>query len=681
MPAKPKLPAATVAATPAARNGLSVLGEGRRRVIVERVTPEVDAGRYPIKRILGDVVTVGCDAFADGHDLLALVVRYRGPHDAQWREAPLHHVLNDRWQGQFTVETLGTYRYTVQAWIDRFGTWEHALHKRVAAAQDVHVDLLIGADLLAEAAAVAPDEAATALLDFERALRNGQAEAGFAPELARLMAIYLPRRFATSYEHELQITVDRPLARCSAWYELFPRSTSPEAGRHGTFRDVIGWLPYIAEMGFDVLYMTPIHPIGQTFRKGKDNRPNAEPGEPGSPYAIGSAEGGHLALHPALGTLEDFRALVHAARTYGIELALDNAFQVSPDHPYVTEHPQWFRARPDGTIQYAENPPKKYQDIYPFDFETEDWEALWHELKGYFDFWITQGVRIFRVDNPHTKSFRFWEWCIAELKREHPDLIMLSEAFTRPKIMYNLAKLGFTQSYTYFTWRTAKWELTQYLTELTQSEAHEFFRPNFWPNTHDILTPQFYPGLRATFLARAALAATLAANWGIYGPAYELLLHTPVQGREEYCDNEKYEIHHWDLEAAHSIKGFIGALNRARREHPALQRNDGLRFHRVEIDFAEHAQLIAYSKATEDLSDLVLTVVNLDPLTTHGGWVQIPSEEWELEATYRVRDLLSGAVYQWRGEFNYVELNPTLPVHLFVIERTVAALPPVGDYA
>ncbi|MFV9506142.1 MAG: alpha-1,4-glucan--maltose-1-phosphate maltosyltransferase [Oscillochloridaceae bacterium umkhey_bin13] len=683
MPAKPKTSAAPVAAaTAAARNGLSALGEGRRRVIVERVTPELDAGRYPIKRVVGDLVTVECDAFADGHDAIALSVRYRGPHDQTWHDIPMRHVVNDRWQGQFQVETIGTYHYTVMAWMDRFGTWEHALHKRVAAEQDVRVDLLIGAELVAEAANHAPAEHALTLHEFEQGLRNGDAEMGFSPELARLMGLYLPRRYATFYERELALTVDRPLARCSAWYEIFPRSASFEPGRHGTFRDVINWLPYISELGFDILYLTPIHPIGQTFRKGKDNRPTAQPGEPGSPYAIGGAEGGHFDVHPELGTLEDFRALVAAARAHGLEVALDNAFQVSPDHPYVQEHAQWFRARPDGTIQYAENPPKKYQDIYPFDFETEDWEALWYELKRYFEFWIEQGVKIFRVDNPHTKSFRFWEWCIAELKRDHPDLIMLSEAFTRPKVMYNLAKLGFTQSYTYFTWRTAKWELTQYMTELTQSEAKEFFRPNFWPNTHDILTPQFYPGHRATFLARAALAATMAANWGIYGPAYELLLHTPVQGREEYCDNEKYEIRHWDLNAPQSIKGFIAALNQARRNHAALQTNEGLRFHRVEIDFAEHEQLIAYSKATADLSDLVLMVVNLDPLNRQAGWVQIPTAEWGLSASYRVRDLLTGMVYQWRGEFNYVELSPELPVHLLVIERpNPTSLPVIGDYA
>jgi starch synthase (maltosyl-transferring) len=670
MPAKAKLPTAGDAATAApALNGLSALGEGRRRVVVERVTPEIDGGRYPIKRVSGDTVVVECDAFADGHDVIACAVRHRGPGDAEWRDAPMTFVINDRWRGQFTVDALGRHRYTVMAWVDRFGTWEHQLHKRVEARQDVAVDLLIGADLVREAAAHAPPADAAALRGFEEALRAGSYEPAFSETLAGLMGSHLPRRYATLYERELEVTVDRPLAAFSAWYEIFPRSASFEPGRHGTFRDVIGWLPYIRDMGFDILYLTPIHPIGQTFRKGKDNSVTAQPGEPGSPYAIGAAEGGHKDIHPELGTLEDFRALVAAAREHGLEVALDNAFQCSPDHPYVREHPEWFRARPDGTIQYAENPPKKYQDIYPFDFESADWEGLWHELKSYFDFWIAQGVKVFRVDNPHTKSFRFWEWCIGELKREHPELIFLSEAFTRPKVMYNLAKLGFTQSYTYFTWRTVKWELAQYMEELTKTEVREYFRPNFWPNTHDILTPQFYPGHRATFIARAVLAATMTANWGIYGPAYELMLHTPVKGREEYVDNEKYEVRHWNLDDPRSLRPLIARLNQARREHPALQRNESIRFHRVDLNYAENEQLIAYSKTSPDLSDIVLVVVNLDPTSPQAGYVQVPTAEWGLEGPYEAHDLLTDTVFTWAGEFNFVELGPDLPAHILRLRR------------
>jgi starch synthase (maltosyl-transferring) len=682
MPAKAKQPRGGAPVAEAATlNGLTTYDEGRQRVVITGVAPELEGGRYPIKRGVGEAVVVECDAFADGHDVLAVALRYREPGAAVWHEVPMRHLGNDRWRGAFSLETLGLGHYTVVAWVDRFLTWEHALHKRVEAMQDVRVELLIGAELVDEAAAQAPTEHAETLRGFAQALRNGEPAPGFAPELARMMAAYLPRRYATTYERELAVTVDRTLARCSAWYELFPRSTAPEPGRHGTLRDVIARLPYVAELGFDILYMPPIHPIGRTFRKGKNNSVTAQPDEPGSPWAIGAAEGGHKSIHPELGTLDDFHALVSAARGHGLEIALDIAFQCAPDHPYVTAHPEWFRARPDGTIQYAENPPKKYQDIYPFDFETSDWQGLWQELKSIFEFWIAQGVTVFRVDNPHTKSFHFWEWCIRELKQAHPELIFLSEAFTRPKLMYGLAKRGFTQSYTYFTWRTTKAELTEYMLELTQGEPREFFGPNFWPNTPDILTPQFYPGQRAVFLTRAALAATLTANWGLYGPVYELLQHTPAPGREEYLDNEKYELHHWDLKQAGNISWFIAALNRIRRAHPALQQNAGLRFHRVDMDYQESEQIIAYSKATADLSDIIVVVINLDPRNVQSGWVELPTAEWGLGASYEVQDLINGASYSWSGQFNYVELDPaTMPAHILHVRRGEEIAPEVGDY-
>ncbi|RRR75106.1 MAG: alpha-1,4-glucan--maltose-1-phosphate maltosyltransferase [Candidatus Viridilinea halotolerans] len=682
MPAKAKQPPKGAPVAEAAPlNGLAAQTEGRRRVVIERVAPELDGGRFPIKRGVGETVVVSCDAFADGHDVLAVALRFRTAAGAAWHEVPMQHLGNDRWQASFAVEHVGRAFYTVQAWIDRFATWEHQLHKRVEAGQDVRVELLIGAELVAEAAEYALPDAAAVLRSFAAALREGDAKAGFSPELAQLMATYLPRRYATTHERELAVTVDRPLARCSAWYELFPRSAALEPGRHGTFRDLIERLPYVAELGFDILYMPPIHPIGRTFRKGKNNSVTAEPGEPGSPWAIGAVEGGHKSIHPELGTLEDFHALVQAAKQHGLEIALDIAFQCAPDHPYVTEHPEWFRARPDGTIQYAENPPKKYQDIYPFDFETSDWPGLWQELKSIFAFWIAQGVTVFRVDNPHTKSFPFWEWCIGELKRDHPELIFLAEAFSRPKLMYGLAKLGFTQSYTYFTWRTTKWELTEYMLELTQGEPREFFGPNFWPNTPDILTPQFYTGQRSVFLTRAALAATLTASWGLYGPVYELLQYMPVKGREEYLDNEKYEIHHWNLKQPESISWFIAALNRIRRANPALQRNAGLRFHRVDFDFHESDQIIAYSKATPDLSNIVLVVLSLDPDALQRGWVQLPAEEWGLGSHYEVQDLLTGASYTWTSGFNYVELDPaTMPLHILHVQRVEAPLHDVGDY-
>jgi starch synthase (maltosyl-transferring) len=650
------------------RLDLAAIGEGRRRVIIEAVEPIIDGGRYPVKRIIGDTLTVSCDLFADGHDEVAAVVRHRPVGSKSWHEAPMRMLVNDRWEGQFTLTSIGRHEFQIVAWIDRFATWVHQLEKRLAAGQDVRVDLQIGAMLVDEAARHASGADAAVLHVAEAALMAGDIDTAFAGEIHSLMAVHLPRRFATESEI-YPITVERERARFSAWYELFPRSTADEQGRHGTFRDVIKRLPYIAELGFDVLYLPPIHPIGYTFRKGKNNSLTAGPNDPGSPWAIGNADGGHMSVHPELGTLEDFRTLVTEAQKYGIEIALDIAFQCSPDHPYVREHPEWFRARPDGTIQYAENPPKKYQDIYPFDFESEDWQGLWQELHRIFEFWIEQGVRIFRVDNPHTKNFRFWDWCLNSLKSNYPDLIFLSEAFTRPKVMYHLAKIGFTQSYTYYTWRTTKHELTSYLLELNSRPVSDFFIPNFWPNTPDILTPQFYAGQRSVFMTRAAMAATLTASWGIYGPAYELMEHVPVAGREEYIDNEKYEIRHWNLNAPHSLRHYIAQLNRIRREHPALQRNDTLRFHRVDIDFHEHEWLLAYSKTSADGQDIILVVVNLDPERTHRGWVQVPLAEWNLNGVFQAHDLLSDARYPWSGEFNYVELSPAAPVHIFCIRR------------
>ncbi|MCA9227713.1 MAG: alpha-1,4-glucan--maltose-1-phosphate maltosyltransferase, partial [Planctomycetales bacterium] len=489
-------------------------------------------------------------------------------------------------------------------------------------------------------------------------------------ELDRLMDRCAPRHHATTMERELTIVVDRERARFSSWYEMFPRSAADEPGRHGTFQDVIKRLPYVSSMGFNVLYLPPIHPIGQAHRKGRNNSPVAQPGDVGSPWGIGGPEGGHKAVHPQLGTLEDFDQLVLAARQLGIEIALDIAFQCSPDHPYVKEHPQWFRHRPDGTIQYAENPPKKYEDIYPFDFETDDWQALWQELKSVFVFWIERGVRIFRVDNPHTKPFPFWEWVIGELKRDWPDVLFLAEAFTRPKIMYRLAKLGFSQSYTYFSWRNTSEELREYLTELTTTEAAEFFRPNFWPNTPDILTEYLQVGGRPAFIGRLVLAATLSSNFGIYGPAYEHSVNSPRHsGSEEYLDSEKYEVKHYDLRRQDSLASLIGRVNRIRREHRALQTNEGLQFHTV-----DNQKILCFTKATEDKSELLMMVVNLDPHHTQSGWVELPLADFGLsdDHPYQLHDLLTDARYLWYGSRNYVELNPhVVPAHIFRVRRRV----------
>jgi starch synthase (maltosyl-transferring) len=485
--------------------------------------------------------------------------------------------------------------------------------------------------------------------------------------LHELALRYPDKRFATD-SPELAITVDPVRARFSSWYEFFPRSTAQKPGAHGTFSDCERMLPRIAEMGFNVVYMPPIHPIGRMFRKGKNNNPQSKPGEEGSPWAIGSAEGGHKSIHPSLGTLEDFRRYVKKAGALGLSVALDIAFQAAPDHPYVTEHEAWFRKRPDGTIQYAENPPKKYQDIYPFDFESEDWRGMWTELKSVFDYWVEQGVTIFRVDNPHTKAFPFWEWCIGEIKREHPEVLFLSEAFTRPKIMYRLAKIGFSQSYTYFPWRNGKEEIAAYLTEITKPPVTDFFRPNQWPNTPDILTEFLQMGGRPAFIIRLLLAATLGANYGIYGPPFEMQENKPLRhGSEEYLDSEKYEIRQWDLSSPASLSPLVTRVNKIRNTHAALQNDISLKFH-----VSENPQILCYSKESDDRSDLIVTIVNLDPHFTQSGFITLPLEDLEIPAdrAYEAEDLLSGERYMWRGPRNYVELNPaTRSGHILCIHR------------
>jgi starch synthase (maltosyl-transferring) len=505
---------------------------GRRRVVIEGVTPQVDGGRFPVKRSVGEELVVEADAFADGHDEIRVVLRFRPDNSGEWQEQAMMPVGNDRWRAAVTLNSVGRQRYSISGWVDRFATWRHDLEKRLEAEQDVSVDLLIGAQLIEGAGQRASRRSRTDarhLKEWAAELRDesqpaeGRARKALDVKLTELAEAYPDRSHETRYERELEVVVDPERARFSSWYELFPRSASPDPKRHGTFRDVIDRLDYVRELGFDVLYLPPIHPIGRQFRKGPNNVTQSGPKDPGVPWAIGGPEGGHTAIHPELGSAADFRRLVKEAEKRGIEVALDVAFQASPDHPWVKEHPSWFRARPDGTVQYAENPPKKYQDIYPFDFESDDWPGLWRALNDVIRHWISQGVRIFRVDNPHTKTFGFWEWAINDIKAEHPDVLFLSEAFTRPKVMYRLAKLGFSQSYTYFTWRNTKQELADYFTELTQTQAREFFRPNAWPNTPDILHEVLQTGGRAAFVARLVLAATLSANYGIYGPAFELM--------------------------------------------------------------------------------------------------------------------------------------------------------------
>ena len=659
--------------TPKTKSGLRVNkpNEGRLRAVIEKVKPEIDGGRFPAKRVVGERMTVEADIFTDGHDALAAALLYRRKSDSHWSETPMESLDNDRWRATFEVTEIGTYLYTLQAWVDRFESWRQGLAKKLQARQDVAIDLLIGAGLVEEIANRAPPTDKKQLGNFISILRSKQPDAretALLPELAALMAKYSDRRWAVTYEKELRVNVDREKARFSTWYEMFPRSCASEPGVHGTLRDCEQQLPYVASMGFDVLYLPPIHPIGRSFRKGKNNEVNAGPEDVGSPWAIGAKEGGHKAIHPQLGTLEDFKRLVTKAKESGIEIALDIAFQCAPDHPYAREHPEWFRKRPDGSIQYAENPPKKYQDIYPLDFETDHWKELWDELKSIIVFWCEQGVRIFRVDNPHTKAFPFWEWAIAEVKKHYPEALFLAEAFTRPKVMYRLAKLGFSQSYTYFAWRNTKWELTQYFTELTQTEIADFFRASLWPNTPDILTEYLQFGGRPAFMTRLVLAATLGANYGIYAPAFELCENVPRDpGSEEYLNSEKYELKHWDLERKDSLKEFIALVNRIRGENRALQSDRSLRFHPV-----DNPEIICFSKQTEDLKNVIVVVVNLDPHHTQSGWVELAMEELGLlpQQPFQMHDLLTNARYLWHGARNYVQLNPdTVPAQIFRVRH------------
>ena len=663
--------------------------EARKRIVIEEIQPTVNDGRYPAKRVLGDAVEVTAAIFADGHDHVAARLHFRHASQRKWQTAHFTALPNDLWSATFTVDKLGPWRFTIEAWIDHFDTWTHDLAKRLAAqpvpgqsesqnadAQDIPLALRIGANHLDAASSRAKGTDAKKLQLAANHLRTlADANRAFydspiTPEIIALAAKHPDLSFSTTCATELPLWVDRERARFSSWYELFPRSASPISGQHGTLRDVEARVPEIASMGFDVLYLAPIHTIGLSYRKGRNNAVTAEPGDVGSPWAIGAIEGGHTDILPELGTFDDFDALVTTAQAHGLDIALDIAFQCSPDHPWVKEHPAWFNHRPDGTIQYAENPPKKYQDIYPLNFESSDWRGLWDALYGIFKFWIDRGVRVFRVDNPHTKPFPFWEWCLAKLLRSAPDTIFLAEAFTRPHVMYSLAKGGFTQSYTYFTWRTEKPELQAYFEEICNPPVSDFFRPNVWPNTPDILHDQLQTGDRAIFQQRIILAATLSANYGIYGPAYELLEARPAQpapgktASEEYLDSEKYQIRIWDHSSPDSIAPLITELNHIRHQNPALQRNENLHFHT-----AENPQILCYSKSTADSANTILVAVNLDPRNEQGTWLDLALDQLgiPLDTAFTVEDLLTGQRYTWTGQRNYVALKPEVTAHIFRI--------------
>ena len=649
--------------------------EGHKRVIIEHVNPQLDCGKHPIKRIIDEPVEVEADIFGDGHDKVDAILLFREVKkgrgkEKKWQEARMEFLMNDHWRGSFSAPAEGLYEYTIEAWVDHFSTWLHKFQKKAEAKQDIRVELQVGAELIEEAMERATAGQRKKLKSWSKLLRNEEKETQaisdvFSDDLKRLMYKTRNRDIASQYGKILQLKVERKRALFSAWYEFFPRSTAK--GEHGNFRTSEEILPEIAAMGFDVVYLPPIHPIGHNFRKGRNNATEAQPGDPGSPWAIGSEEGGHKAIHPELGSLDDFEHFVARANELDLEVALDFAIQCSPDHPYVKNHPQWFLWRPDGTVQYAENPPKKYQDVLPVNFETEDWEALWKELKTVVEYWIDKGVRIFRVDNPHTKPFIFWEWLIAEINEKHDGIIFLAEAFTRPRVMEKLAKVGFTQSYTYFTWRNSKEEFQEYLTELSKTDKRQFFRPNFWPNTPDILPISLENMPESAFLTRIILAATLSSNYGIYGPVFEFGENEAFPGKEEYNHNEKYEIKAWDWTKQTKTKEVITSLNKIRKENPALQSTWNIHFCDTDND-----QILCYTKVDKPSGNKFIIVVNLDPHNSRSGWVKVPLDVLDLDdhLPYSIQDQLNGASYTWQNEWNYVELHPqVMPAHIFRIEN------------
>lgn len=641
-------------------------------VVIENLQPLIDGGRYPIKRVVGEDLTVEADVFKDGHDVVAATLRWRVLGETQWHETPMEYVDNDRWRGHCTFYQNAIYEYTVEAWTDTFRGWQHEFTtKFTAGISSLTSEALEGAALLEAAARRAHDAAdASRLLEFSQQIRTSDNEEinqiAHSGELEVLMATYPDRSSATQYAPPPRVVVDRPAARTAAWYEFFPRSAGGHGDRGSTLREALPRIDDAKAMGFNVIYFPPIHPIGHTNRKGRNNSITSQSGEPGVPYAIGSEVGGHKAIEPSLGTLEDFDWLQAQLRSRGMEIALDFAINCSPDHPYVREHPEWFYQRPDGSIKFAENPPKKYEDIYPLNFRCENWRELWDEMKSIILFWADRGVRIFRVDNPHTKPVPFWEYLISSVRQQYPDVLFLSEAFTRPKMMKALAKAGFPESYTYFTWRNSKQELIDYFTELTQTQMREYFRGNLWPNTPDILPFALQEGGRPAFMIRAVLAATLSSVYGIYS-GFELCENAALPGREEYLDSEKYQWKERDWDAPGNIKDWITRINQIRQENRALQLYDNLRFYPADND-----AILFYGKMTAARDNIILVVVNLDPYRKHHSYVDVPIDQFgSMEGDiYQVHDLLSDIRYTWRGRRNYVELDPEIqPAHIFRVRR------------
>ncbi len=638
---------------------------GKSRVIIEDIQPKIEGGLYPAKRTVGERVDVTATIFGDGHDHIRAKVLFKKSGSTLWKEVDMFPLWNDEWKASFYVKEKGVYLFTIKAWVDHFETWYDGFKKKAEAKVDVQVELMEGAIMLNKLSLTNPSLKSYANKLDTKAKQADAIAFVLSAEFAKIVHDNPLVENETRADKEYEVLVESKKALFSTWYEFFPRSSSLE-GNHGTFKDCARLLPRIAAMGFDVLYFPPIHPIGKVNRKGKNNNVRSQVGEPGSPWAIGSDEGGHKSILPALGTLEDFTKLIQEAKKLGIDMAMDIAFQCAPDHPYVKDHPDWFKQRPDGSIQYAENPPKKYQDIYPFNFESDDWKALWEELRSVFLYWMDHGVSIFRIDNPHTKPIAFWQWVIAEVHKVNPDVIFLSEAFTRPKVMASLGKVGFTQSYTYFTWRVTKQEIADYMNDLVNGASRNYFRPNFWPNTPDILPYHLQNQSENIFILRYALAATLSSSVGIYGPAYEFIENTPIVGREEYFNSEKFEVRHYDWKKTNRMTDIISMVNKTRNENEALQSTWNFQLCAI-----ENPNLIAYLKATDDLTNIFLVIVTLDPNGNQSGYVQLPKEKLKLgdKINLKLHDVITDERYMWTQEWNFVEINPNkMPFHLFKLE-------------
>jgi len=643
----------------------------QKRVVIDFVSPTLNCGEFPIKRVVNEIVNIDAHVLVDGHDVIAASVLYKHESENKWKEQRMQLIHNNEWKASFVVEKQGSYAYKVEGWVDYALNWQHGISRKTEDNQYVKSELLEGIEFLNDIFDRVSDDDKGYLSHLQNIFSNpdNYDEAITEAVSDRLQHLFYtnPNKKWVNSSKEYKIYVDRPKARFSTWYEFFPRSASEQEGVHGTFKDCERLLPRVEQMGFDTLYFPPVHPIGEVNRKGKNNTTEAKDGDVGSTWGVGSKFGGHKDLHPELGSLDDFKSLIRQAKKLGIEVAMDYALQAAPDHPWVKDHPSWFKWRPDGTVQYAENPPKKYQDILPIYFESEDYENLWKECLDILLYWIDCGINIFRVDNPHTKPFYFWGWVIAEVKKQHPDVLFLAEAFTQPKLMQQLAKQGFTQSYTYFTWRNSKHELTEYVEELTQTEQREYMRPNFWPNTPDI-NPFHLQGANDTkHIQRYALAATLSSSVGIYGPVFEFMLSDALPNREEYLNSEKFQITKYDWTTENKVTTLISRINNIRHKNAALQQTNNIKFCNIDND-----NLIAFYKWDDNKTNEILVVISLDDFNSQSGSLQLPLHDLNIDLGnhhLQVQDLITGNSYNWFNEWNYIELSPSLPFHIFKLHK------------